>query len=149
MAREEVCQVKIPAGVNDGQRMRVGGKGERGRGGGQAGDLYLRVSLAKHPDFRVVDGHLYVDVALAPWEAVLRTQLSVPTLEGRIKIKIPAGTQTGHQLRIRSKGMGKEGDRGDLFVVTRVEIPEVISDREKDLWQQLQRESKFKPRQDG
>ena len=143
----ETYQVKIPAGVTEGQRLRVGGKGEAGAGGAGAGDLLLRVCLAKHPDFRVEDGNLHVDLDLAPWEAVLGASVPVPTLEGSVNIKIPPGTQSGARLRVRARGLGKEGARGDLLAITRVRVPEKTGDSERALWEQLARESKFKPRE--
>ncbi len=143
----ESYKVKIPAGVSEGQRLRVGGKGEAGASGGQAGDLLLRVRLARHPDFRVEDGCLYLDIDLAPWEAVLGASVSVPTLEGRVNIKIPPGTQNNARLRVRGRGLGKGGARGDLLVVARIRLPENITDSERKLWDQLARESPFRPRE--
>jgi len=143
----ETHQVKIPAGVTEGQRLRVGGKGESGSGGGLAGDLFLTIRLAGHPDYRVEASNLFYDLDLAPWEAVLGTSVSVPTLEGQVSIKIPAGTQTGQRLRVRGRGLGKEGTRGDLFVVARVQVPDKITDAERNLWEQLGKESSFKPRE--
>jgi curved DNA-binding protein len=143
----ETHKVKIPPGVRDGQRLRISGRGEPGFGGGPPGDLYLRVRLASHPDFRVEGGDLYYDLDLAPWEAVLGTKVSIPTLNGPVNIKIPAGTQTGQRLRIKSSGMpNREGDAGDLYVVARVQMPKETNESEKGLWEQLARESKFNPR---
>ena len=146
-SRAETYQVKIPAGVTEGQRLRVAGRGEAGAGGGQAGDLYLRVRLAKHPDFEVEDHNLISEAELAPWEAVLGTSISVPTLGGRVNIKIPPGTQNGQKLRVRGRGLPQRGgDNGDLIVVTRIEVPQKISDEERKLWEQLGKESRFNPR---
>jgi curved DNA-binding protein len=142
-SRTETHQVKIPAGVTAGQRLRIAGRGERGSGGGAAGDLYLRVRLAKHADFDVEDHHLIYEAELAPWEAALGAEISVPTLTGRVNIKIPTGTQGGQKLRVRGRGLPPSGD---LLVVTKIVIPEKISDAEKKLWEQLRRESKFNPR---
>jgi curved DNA-binding protein len=143
----ETHQVKIPPGVTEGQRLRLSGRGEPGANGGAAGDLYLRVRLAKHPDFDV-DGHnLIHETELAPWEAVLGAEISVPTLDGNVKIKISPGTQSGQKLRVRGRGLPqREGARGDLMVVTRIVTPAKVSDAEKKLWEQLARESKFNPR---
>ncbi len=142
-SKNESHQVKIPAGVTEGQLLRIAGRGEHGSGGGQSGDLYLRVRLAKHPDFEV-DGHdLVYEAELAPWEAVLGTEISVPTLDGHVHIKIPAGTQTGQKLRVRDRGLAK---KGDLYVVTKIVVPSKISDGEKKLWEPLKGESKFDPR---
>jgi curved DNA-binding protein len=143
----ETHKVKIPAGVRDGQRLRISGRGEPGVNGGPPGDLYLRVRLASHPDFRVEGGDLYYDLDLAPWEAALGAKVSIPTLNGPVNIKIPSGTQTGQRLRIKSSGMpSPSGEKGDLYVVARVQMPKESSDREKELWEQLARESKFNPR---
>lgn len=139
-------QVKIPAGVHDGQRLRIAGQGEPGEGGGPSGDLYLRVRMASHPDFRVEGSDLYHDLELAPWEAVLGASVSVPTLSGSVSIKIPPGTQNGQRLRVRSHGLPKNGDHGDLYVVARIQVPKSMNEREKTLWQELARESRFNPR---
>jgi len=141
--RTETHHVKIPPGVTEGQRLRIAGRGEHGSGGAQSGDLYLRVRLAKHPDFDV-DGHnLIYETELAPWEAVLGTEISVPTLDGHVHIKIPPGTQGGQKLRVRNRGLGS---KGDLFVVTKITVPAKVSDADKKLWEQLRKESQFNPR---
>lgn len=147
VSRSDEYQVRIPAGVEAGQRLRLAGRGEAG-GGGPAGDLYLRVRLARHPDFDVDRHDLVRELELAPWEAVLGTTLSVPTLGEPVTIRIPAGTQTGQKLRVRGRGLPRRGDNpGDLLVVARIEAPTRVSDRERALWEQLARESSFNPRQ--
>ena len=148
VAKTETYQVKVPAGVTEGQRLRVAGRGEAGVGGGAAGDLYLRVRLAKHPDFEV-DGHnLVYEAEIAPWEAVLGANISVPTLNGHLSIKVPAGTQNGQKLRVRGRGLPERGSgSGDLIVETRVEVPKRVTDAERKLWEQLARESHFNPRE--
>ena len=122
----------------------MAGHGEAGSGGGESGDLYLRVRLAKHPDFDV-DGHdLTYEAELAPWESVLGAEISVPALDGRVNIKIPAGTQGGQKLRVRGRGLpARNGGHGDLFVVTRIVTPSKISDTEKKLWEQLEARIEF------
>jgi curved DNA-binding protein len=147
VAKTDTYQVKIPAGVTEGQRLRVAGRGEAGQGGGAAGDLYLRVRFAKHPDFDVESHNLIYEAQLAPWEAVLGANISVPTLNGRVNIKIPPGTHSGQKLRVRGRGLPEHGGRsGDLIVVTRIEVPPKVSESERKLWEQLAAESKFKPR---
>jgi curved DNA-binding protein len=127
--------------------LRIPGRGGAGAGGGEAGDLFLRVRLQKHPDFEVEDHNLICEAELAAWEAVLGTQLPVPTLEGPVNIKVPAGTQTGQRLRVRGRGLPKRGGgRGDLFVRMSVQTPTQVSEKERALWEQLARESKFNPR---
>ena len=141
-------KVKIPPGVHDGQRLRISGQGQPGVGGGPPGDLYLRVRMASHPDFRVEGGDLYYDVELAPWEAALGASVSVPTLSGPVSIKIPASTQNGQRLRVRGRGLaaGRDKEPGDLYVVARLQMPKEIGEAEKKLWEQLARESHFNPR---
>jgi DnaJ-class molecular chaperone len=148
IAKTETYQVKIPAGVTEGQRLRLAGRGEAGVGGGAAGDLYLRVYLAKHPDFEV-DGHnLIYEADVAPWEAVLGANISVPTLNGPVSIKVPPGTQNGQKLRVRGRGLpDRGGANGDLLVTTRVELPQRVTEAERELWEQLARESRFNPRE--
>jgi len=145
--KTETHQVKIPPGVTDGQKLRVAGRGEAGSGGGRAGDLYLRVRLARHPDFEVEDHNLVYEAELAPWEAVLGANLSVPALDGRVNIRIPAGTQNSQKLRVRGRGLPtRNGVRGDLIVVARIAVPARVNDAERKLWEQLARESGFNPR---
>ena len=143
----ETHQVRIPVGVSEGQKLRLAGRGESGSGGGEAGDLYLNVRFAKHPDFEV-DGHdLIHELELAPWEAALGTELAVPTLEARVNIKIPAGTQSGQKLRVRNRGLAqRDGSAGDLLVLVRVVIPAKLGAAEKKLWEQLAQASDFNPR---
>jgi curved DNA-binding protein len=145
--RNESHQVKIPPGISEGQKLRLAGRGENGSGGGENGDLFLRVRFAKHPDFEV-DGHnLVYELELAPWEAALGAEISVPTLDGKVNIKIPAGAPSGQKLRVRHHGLAqRDGTRGDLMVVTKIVVPEKIAGTEKKLWEQLARESKFNPR---
>jgi curved DNA-binding protein len=142
-------KVRIPAGVREGQTIRVASKGGEGSGGGPAGDLYLRVRLAAHPDFRPRGADLYHDLDLAPWEAVLGCEVAVPTLDGKVTVRIPPGTNNGRQLRLRGRGLphGQNGERGDLYVVVNVELPQTLSDGERALWEKLRRTSRFNPRQ--
>jgi curved DNA-binding protein len=133
--------------VAEGQRLRLSGKGEAGTGGGSAGDLFLRVRLAKHPDFQVEGHNLIHELELAPWEAVLGDHVSVPTLKGNVGIRIPPGTQNGQKLRVRGHGLAdRNGGHGDLIVLVGIQVPGKITEPERKLWEQLARESKFKPR---
>ena len=147
-ARTQTLKVKIPAGVIDGQIIRVPGMGNEGIGGGQPGDLYLRIRFAAHPDFRVLGADLYYGLDLAPWEAVLGTKIVVPTLHGRVSVKIPPGTNSGQQLRVRGRGLakGQSAEKGDLFVVVNIVVPEQITDEERELWKNLGSVSHFNPR---
>ena len=146
----ETYHVRIPVGVRAGQSIRVPGKGGEGSGGGGAGDIYLRVRHAQHPDWQVRGSDLLGSLELAPWEAVLGATVSVPTLEGHISLKVPAGTRQGQQMRVRGKGLPSEaGRRGDLYVAVTIQVPTRVSKEEEGLWKQLSIESKFNPRQTG
>jgi len=145
--RTDTYQVKIPPGVREGKRIRLTGQGSPGRAGGPAGDLFLRVRLGKHPEFRVEGADLHYDVELAPWEAVLGKQVKIPTLDGSANLNIKPGTQSGAVLRLRGLGMPKDdAKRGDLYATVAIEIPPSVTDEEKKLWEQLAAKSKFDPR---
>ena len=134
----ETYQVKIPRGVHEGQRIRLAGQGEAGARGGQSGDLFLRVRLAKHPDFTVEGSDLIHEVKIAPWQAVLGTELKVTTLEGTVRLKIPPGTQGGQRFRLRERGLpGVSGNRGDLYAIAQIQIAKKLSEREREIWNQL------------
>jgi curved DNA-binding protein len=145
----ETFTVRIPPGAQEGRRIRVPGKGGPGHGGGAAGDLFLRVRFAAHPEFEVRGADLYHELELAPWEAVLGRQIAVPTLTGTIKLRIPPGTQHGKQLRVREQGLPKSpgGARGDLYVVATIQVPPTASDEERVLWEKLAQISRFNPRE--
>ena len=144
--KTETYRVKIPAGVREGQRIRLAGKGESGRSGGESGDLYLRVRLARHPDLRVEGSDLYADVEVAPWEAVLGASVPVPTLDGAVTMKIPPGSTAGQKLRLRGQGLPREdGGRGDLYAVLEIAVPDRVGPEEKKLWEKLAEESRWRP----
>jgi curved DNA-binding protein len=134
----ETYQVKIPKGVHEGQRIRLAGQGEAGAGGGKSGDLFLRVRLARHPEFTVEGSDLIHEAKLPPWQAALGGELQVPTLEGTARLKLPSGTQPGQRFRLRGHGLPTaSGARGDLFVETQVQIPKKLTERERGIWSQL------------
>ena len=143
----ETYQVRVPAGVQAGQSIRVPGKGGEGSGGGHAGDIYLRVRYAQHPDWQTRGADLIGQLELSPWEAVLGTTVSVKTLEGSISLKVPAGTQQGNQLRVRGKGLPiGAAKRGDLYVGISIQVPQHISKEEERLWKELAAGSTYNPR---
>lgn len=145
--KSEEHKVRIPAGITEGKRLRVAGRGEAGSGGGDSGDLFLRVRFARHPDFEVEGHDLTHETEVAPWEAVLGAQISVPTLGESVTIRIPPGTQNGQKLRVRGRGLPRPGGAsGDLYVKARIEVPTEITASERALWEKLARESDFKPR---
>lgn len=135
----ETYTIKIPKGVRQGQRIRLAGIGGAGAGGGAAGDLFLRVKYERHPEFEVSGNDLIHEVEVPAWEAVLGSEISVPTLEGRAKIKVPSGSQQGRRFRLAGKGLPTQGGgRGDFYVVLNAMLPTApLGENERNLWQQL------------
>jgi curved DNA-binding protein len=140
-------KVRIPKGATDNQRLRVPGKGGAGYGGAPNGDLYVDIQLRPHDLYRVTGHDLYIELPVAPWEAALGADVQVPTLDGRITVKVPPGSRAGQKLRVRGKGLPRPGGgEGDLYTVLQVVTPSVLSEREKQLYRELQQASSFNPR---
>jgi curved DNA-binding protein len=141
--------VNIPAGVVDGQRIRLAGEGGRGSGDGPPGDLYLVVRIARHPQFRLDGRDLIVDLPVSPWEAALGATVAIHTPGGEAKVKVPAGSSTGRRLRLRGEGMpNPHGKPGDLYAEIKIAVPRKVTGRERELFQQLAAESTFDPRRE-
>lgn len=139
--------VKIPAGVTDGERIRLKGQGAPGVGGGANGDLYLIVKFAPHPKFEVEGENLVITVPVAPWELALGTEVAVPTLTGKINLKVPAGSQNGQRMRAKGHGLlNKGGQRGYLFIQLKVVMPKEASEEVLGLWKALADSAAFDPR---
>lgn len=129
--------VKIPAGVHDGSRIRLKGQGGEGRNGGARGDLYLVMRLLAHPVFKVQGDDLETEVIVRPEQAVLGDQVTVPTLDGQVSVRVPAGTRSGKRLRLREKGLPRLGGRGDQYVRIKIDIPEHLTAEEEEIYRQL------------
>ncbi len=139
--------VRVPAGVTNGQRIRLAGQGGRGSNGGPPGDLYFVVRIARHPRYRVEGRDLYVDLPLTPWDAALGTSVVVDTPGGETKVKVPAGTSSGRRLRLRGRGLPHHrGKAGDLFAEAKIMVPEKLTREERQLFEQLAATSTFDPR---
>lgn len=138
--------VKIPAGVTGGERIRLKGQGVAGVGNALAGDVYLRIRLVPHPLFDVEGHNLIVTVPVAPWEAALGTKIEVPTLTTPIKMSMPAGSQNGSKLRVPGKGLPGKAGHGDLIAVLKVVMPDAAGEDINQLWQQLAEKAGFDPR---
>jgi curved DNA-binding protein len=145
--RPRTFEVNIPAGVTDGQRIRLGGQGGQGGDGGAAGDLYLVVRIAPHPRYRVDGRDLHVDLPLAPWEAALGADVVIDTPGGEAKVKVPPGTSSGRRLRLRGRGMpNPRGPAGDLYAEAKIMVPNTLTDAERELFERLAAVSNFDPR---
>ena len=131
--------VNFPAGVRDGQLIRLAGQGGAGRDAGPPGDLYLRIALKPHPDFRQRgEDDLDVDLPVAPWQAALGATVPVRTPSGTAQIRVPAGSSSGRRLRLRGRGLPRSsGTSGDLHAVVKITVPKELSDRERELYEEL------------
>jgi molecular chaperone DnaJ len=146
--RTRSFQVKVPAGVTDGARIRLAGRGEPGPAGGQPGDLFVRVRVQRHAFFGRTGHDLTLELPVTYPEAALGAEVRVPTLNGPITMKVPAGTPNGKTFRLKGKGAPKRGGHGDLLVTTRIEVPRKLSRSEKELLKQLRETEKGSPRRD-
>ncbi len=143
----KTARIRVPKGVSDGERLRVPGKGGPGLGDGKPGDLYLDIRLERHPLFQVAGHDLFLELPIAPWEAVLGAQVDVPSLEGPLRLTIRPGARSGQKLRLAGKGLPRRDDgAGDLYCVLQIVTPTVISEKEKDLFRDLSATSTFDPR---
>lgn len=139
--------VKIPAGVQDGTRVRVAGKGAPGHNGGKPGDLYLLVQIEPHPIFQRQGSDILVQLPVYPWEAVLGADVLVPTLTDPVRVKVPMGSRAGAKLRLKGKGLPTAaGGRGDLFFTLQLVIPPSLSDDDRKLYEALARAPHPDPR---
>lgn len=145
VVEEKDLTVTIPPGVRDGGRIRLAGQGEPGEEGGPPGDLFIRVKSRPHPTFKWVDDHLQMEMEVFPWEAVLGGEIKVPTLDGEVMLKIPPGSRSGQQFRLRGKGFpSRGGEGGDLYVRILINVPRTITPEERPLYEELARLAKEK-----
>lgn len=137
-------EVRIPMGITDGQRIRLAGQGAAGIGGAR-GDLYLELHIAPHPYFRLDGRDVLLELPVAPWEAALGATVTVPTLGGRVEVKIPPGSQSGRKLRLKGRGMPSHVP-GDQLVIVQIATPLADSERARDLYKRMAKEMPFDPR---
>jgi DnaJ-class molecular chaperone len=143
----KTIEVKIPAGVQDGTRVRVAGKGQPGSNGGKRGDLYLHVTIKPDPIFRREGSDIHVTLPVYPWEAVLGAEVMAPTLTEPVKVKVPSGSKAEGKLRLKDKGLPSAGGgRGDLFLNLQIVVPPTVTDEEQTVYQRLARGQHPDPR---
>jgi len=145
--RQRTLDVNIPAGVVDGQRIRLRGQGGRGAGGGPPGDLYLIIRIAPHPRYRVSGRDLSAPLPLSPWEAALGANVRVETPGGTATVNVPPGTSSGRRLRLKGRGLpNRRGDPGDFYAEAQIRVPASLSSEERKLFEELRERSTFDPR---
>ncbi|WP_166266997.1 curved DNA-binding protein [Providencia sp. M-27] len=143
----KTLNVTIPAGVIDGQRIRLKGQGTAGENGGENGDLWITIRIAPHPLFDIKGHDLEVVVPLAPWEAALGTKVTIPTLKDPIVITVPANSQAGQKLRLKGKGLKHKGTAGDLYAIIKIVMPNSSNAEADALWRKLaETQQSFDPR---
>ncbi len=139
--------VKIPPGVTEGKVLRLNGLGEKGTGGGAAGDVFLKIHIAPHPRFHVKGSDLLTTLAISPWEAALGAKIEFQTVVDTGTIAIPKGAQSGQQLRLGGKGLAKKGGgHGDILIELKIAVPKTLSKHEEELFNKLKQISTFNPR---
>jgi DnaJ-class molecular chaperone len=143
----KTIEVKIPAGVQDGTRVRVAGKGQPGSNGGKRGDLYLHVVIPPDPVFRRQGSDIHVMLPVYPWEAALGAEVMAPTLTEPVRVKVPAGSRAEGKLRLKGKGLpSATGGHGDLFLTLQIVMPASLSEEEQTLYERLGRGKHPDPR---
>jgi DnaJ-class molecular chaperone len=143
----KTIEVRIPAGVQDGTRVRVAGKGQTGTYGGKRGDLYLHVVIPPDPVFHRQGSDLHVTLPVYPWEVVLGAEVTAPTLTEPVKVKVPPGSKADGKLRLKGKGLpSATGGHGDLFLTLQIVLPTSISEDERVLYERLSRQRHPDPR---
>lgn len=139
-------KMRVAAGALPGQRLRLSGKGQPSSMGGAAGNLLLTLQIAPHALYRLEGKDIYLDTPIAVWEAALGTTLTVPTLSGNLRLKVPAAARSGQKLRLSGRGMPSSEGNGDFFVQLQIVLPPTLSDEERELYERLQSLSQFNPR---
>lgn len=141
--------VKIPAGVGDGQRIRLSGQGEPGAGGGPSGHLYLDITIKPHKLYTIEGRDVVIEWPIAPWEAALGAQLDIPTPLGPVTMTIPPGASSHQRFRLKGRGLPAQGQhpQGDAYVVLKIKLPPKLTAKQRELFQALQADSDFDPRQ--
>jgi len=144
---QRTLDVNIPAGVVDGQRIRLRGQGGRGTGGAEPGDLYLIIRIAPHPRYRVSGRDLFATLPLSPWEAALGATVPVDTPGGSSTVNVPAGTSSGRRLRLKGRGLpNRRGEPGDFYAEAQIRVPSSLTREERRLFEELRERSTFDPR---
>lgn len=139
-------QVSIPKGILEGQRIRLEGQGMPGVGGAPAGDLYLEITFAEDPIFHAQKRDIHMDLPITPWEAALGATITVPTLGGKVQLKIPPGSQGGKKLRLKGRGLSTATQKGDQIVNLRIVVPDAQTDEQKKLYRKMAEIMEINPR---
>lgn len=139
--------VAVPAGIRDGEKIRLIGQGKCGKNGGKNGDLFIKINIENNIKFKLEGYDLYTDLLITPWEAALGTRVQLNSIDDTVQVYIPQGVQSGEKIRISGKGYKSgKGDRGDLIAEVKVMVPKQLSEKEINIYKELSNISKFNPR---
>lgn len=141
-------KVNIPPGTLQGQQLRLAQQGSQGIGGAHAGDLYLEVDIKPHPFFTLHERDIYLTVPITPWEAALGASITIPTLGGKVGLKISPGSQAGQKLRLKGRGMPSKSGPGDQYAILQIQVPPATSDEARQLYEKMAQMMPFNPRKD-
>lgn len=144
----KTLKVNIPAGVSQGQQLRLAHQGGPGAGGGPAGDLYLEIDIQPHAHFTLQGKDIYLNLPVTPWEAALGATINVPTLGGKVGLKLQPGSQSGQKLRLKDRGMPGKPHGGDQYAVLQIFTPPASSHEQKQLYEKMAQDLPFNPRKD-
>lgn len=146
-AKMKTFNIKVPAGIRDGEKIRLIGQGKLGQNGGKNGDLFIRIKIEKNSTFELMGYDLYTSLYLTPWEAALGTRVNLEGIDDTVSVYVPAGIESGEKLRIPGKGYkdGK-GGRGDLTAIVKIVVPKKLTEQEKELYEKMKQISTFNPR---
>ncbi len=146
-AKMKTFDIKVPAGIRDGEKIRLIGQGKAGQNGGKNGDLFIRIKIEKNSKFELMGYDLYTSLYLTPWEAALGVRVNLEGIDDTVSVYVPAGIESGEKLRIPGKGYkdGK-GGRGDLTAIVKIVVPKKLTEQEKELYEKMKEISKFNPR---
>lgn len=141
-------KINVPVGAYSGQQLRLGHQGAPGIGGGPAGDLYLEIDIEPHPFFSLEGKDIYLTLPVTPWEAALGAEIRVPTLGGKVGLKLAPGSQGGQKLRLKGRGMpAKNGTPGDQYVILQIHVPTATNEEQKNIYKRMSELMPFNPRQ--
>ena len=146
ITRPHSLQVNIPKGVTEGQQIRLAGQGAEGIGGGTNGDLFLEIAFNKHPHFTPDKRDIMLTLPISPWEAALGGTIPIPTLGGKVEMKIPSGSQTGKKLRLKGRGLCTAKHKGDQYVTLAIMVPTPETEADKDIFRTMEKNMSFNPR---
>ncbi len=141
----KTLNIKIPKGIQSGKKIRLSGQGQAGAAG--AGDLMIKININPHPLYKIEKNNLSLELPLAPWEAALGTKVTVPTLQGKINLKIAENSQSGQKIRLKGRGLNGKV-KGDLFIIVKVVLPSSNDPEAKKLYKEMQQKIEFDPRKD-